>query len=68
MEIAWSHESGTDSPHPKTRDAYEAMLKPELLPGLSKKKGYRGRYLSHYDPTSAHYEVSSNQLPGDPAG
>jgi antibiotic biosynthesis monooxygenase (ABM) superfamily enzyme len=32
----------------KTRehaDAYEAMLKPELLPGVSKKKGYRGSHL-----------------------
>ena len=26
-------------------DAYEAMLKPELLPGLSTKKGFRGSYL-----------------------
>lgn len=26
-------------------DAYEAMLKPELLPGLSKVPGYRGGYL-----------------------
>ena len=26
-------------------DAYEAMLKPELLPGVSKKKGYRGSHL-----------------------
>jgi heme-degrading monooxygenase HmoA len=26
-------------------DAYEAMLKPELLPGISKVKGYRGSYL-----------------------
>lgn len=26
-------------------DAYEAMLKPELLPGISQKKGYRGSYL-----------------------
>ena len=26
-------------------DAYEAMLKPELLPGLSSKKGFRGSYL-----------------------
>jgi len=26
-------------------DAYAAMLKPELLPGLSKVKGYRGSYL-----------------------
>src|ERR1700724_633582 len=26
-------------------DAYEAMLKPELLPGISKAKGYRGSYL-----------------------
>jgi heme-degrading monooxygenase HmoA len=26
-------------------DAYEAMLKPELLPGLSRVPGYRGGYL-----------------------
>jgi heme-degrading monooxygenase HmoA len=26
-------------------DAYEAMLKPELLPGLGKVAGYRGSYL-----------------------
>jgi hypothetical protein len=26
-------------------DAYESMLKPELLPGISKAKGYRGSYL-----------------------
>jgi heme-degrading monooxygenase HmoA len=26
-------------------DAYESMLKPELLPGLSAKKGFRGSYL-----------------------
>ena len=26
-------------------DAYESMLKPELLPGLSKVKGFRGSYL-----------------------
>jgi len=26
-------------------DSYEAMLKPELLPGISKAKGYKGRYL-----------------------
>ena len=26
-------------------DAYEAMLKPELLPGLSSVKGFRGSYL-----------------------
>lgn len=26
-------------------DAYEAMLKPELLPGISKAPGYRGSYL-----------------------
>jgi heme-degrading monooxygenase HmoA len=32
---------------PKTEhaDAYEAMLKPELLPGVSKVKGYEGGYL-----------------------
>jgi len=26
-------------------DAYEAMLKPEVLPGISKVTGYRGSYL-----------------------
>jgi heme-degrading monooxygenase HmoA len=26
-------------------DVYEATLKPELLPGVSRKKGYRGSYL-----------------------
>ncbi|MFZ0770044.1 MAG: antibiotic biosynthesis monooxygenase [Candidatus Sulfotelmatobacter sp.] len=26
-------------------DAYEAMLKPELLPGIGQAKGYRGSYL-----------------------
>lgn len=30
---------------PEHADAYEAMLKPELLPGVSKVKGYRGSYL-----------------------
>jgi len=30
---------------PENADAYEAMLKPELLPGISKKKGYVGSYL-----------------------
>jgi hypothetical protein len=30
---------------PEDADAYEAMLKPELLPGISKVKGYRGSYL-----------------------
>ena len=30
---------------PEHADAYEAMLKPDLLPGLSRKKGYRGSYL-----------------------
>jgi heme-degrading monooxygenase HmoA len=30
---------------PEHADAYEAMLKPELLPGVSKAKGYRGSYL-----------------------
>jgi len=30
---------------PEHADAYEAMLKPELLPGISKVKGYRGGYL-----------------------
>lgn len=30
---------------PEHADAYEGLLKPELLPGISKKKGYRGSYL-----------------------
>jgi heme-degrading monooxygenase HmoA len=30
---------------PEHADAYEAMLKPELLPGISQKKGYKGSYL-----------------------
>ena len=34
---------------PEHADAYEAMLKPELLPGISKKKGYQGSYLLRRD-------------------
>ena len=30
---------------PEHADAYEALLKPELLPGISKANGYRGSYL-----------------------
>jgi heme-degrading monooxygenase HmoA len=30
---------------PEHASAYEAMLKPELLPGISKVKGYKGSYL-----------------------
>jgi heme-degrading monooxygenase HmoA len=30
---------------PEHADAYESMLKPELLPGIGKVKGYRGSYL-----------------------
>ena len=30
---------------PENANAYEAMLKPELLPGLSKAKGFKGSYL-----------------------
>jgi len=30
---------------PEHADAYEAMLKPELLPGIGQKKGYQGSYL-----------------------
>ena len=29
---------------PQNADAYESMLKPELLPGLSKVAGYKGSY------------------------
>lgn len=34
---------------PEHADAYESMLKPELLPGISKAKGYRGSYLMRRD-------------------
>ena len=34
---------------PEHADAYQAMLKPELLPGLSKVKGYAGSYLLRRD-------------------
>lgn len=30
---------------PEHADAYESMLKPELLPGIGKVKGYMGSYL-----------------------
>lgn len=30
---------------PEDADAYEAMLKPEMLPGLGKVPGYRGGYV-----------------------
>ena len=30
---------------PQHADSYEALLKPELLPGISEKKGYRGSHL-----------------------
>ena len=30
---------------PENADKYESMLQPELLPGLSTKKGFRGSYL-----------------------
>jgi heme-degrading monooxygenase HmoA len=31
--------------NPENADTYEAMLKPELLPGVGKIKGYKGSYL-----------------------
>lgn len=34
---------------PEDADAYESMLKPELLPGVGEKKGYRGSYLLRRD-------------------
>jgi heme-degrading monooxygenase HmoA len=34
---------------PEDADAYEAMLKPELLPGISKIKGCKGSYLLRRD-------------------
>ena len=30
---------------PENADAYQAMLQPELLPGISKARGYKGSYL-----------------------
>ena len=34
---------------PEDADAYEAMLKPELLPGISAAPGYKGSYLLRCD-------------------
>src|SRR5512142_1518327 len=34
---------------PEHADSYESMLKPELLPGLSKVSGYEGSYLLRRD-------------------
>ncbi len=34
---------------PEHADSYASMLKPELLPGISKKKGYKGSYLMRRD-------------------
>ena len=34
---------------PEHADAYEAMLKPELLPGISEAAGFRGSYLLRRD-------------------
>lgn len=34
---------------PEHADAYEALLTPELLPGISKVPGYRGSYLLRRD-------------------
>jgi hypothetical protein len=34
---------------PQHADAYEAMLKPELLPGVGKVQGYRDSYLFRCD-------------------
>jgi heme-degrading monooxygenase HmoA len=34
---------------PQDADAYEAMLKPELLPGVGKVQGYLGSYLLRRD-------------------
>jgi heme-degrading monooxygenase HmoA len=34
---------------PQHADAYEAMLKPELLPGVGKVQGYLGSYLFRRD-------------------
>jgi heme-degrading monooxygenase HmoA len=34
---------------PEDADTYEAMLKPELLPGISKVKGYHHSYLLRRD-------------------
>src|SRR6476646_7182361 len=34
---------------PEHADAYESMLKPELLPGISQVRGYEGSYLLRRD-------------------
>ena len=44
---------------PEHADAYEAMLKPELLPGISKEKGYRGSYLLRRDQGVATAKLTS---------
>ena len=40
---------------PENADAYEATLKPELLPGISKVPGYRGSFLLR-NPSEAEVE------------
>jgi heme-degrading monooxygenase HmoA len=37
------------STRPENADAYEAMLKPELLPGISKVPGFKGSYFLKRD-------------------
>ena len=34
---------------PEHANTYEAMLKPELLPGVSQKQGYRGSHAMKYE-------------------
>ena len=41
---------------PEHADAYESMLKPELLPGVSKIEGYRGSYLLRRDARGGEVE------------
>jgi hypothetical protein len=46
---------------PEHANAYERMLKPELLPGISKVKGYRGSYLLRFQLVPA-------RIPHNPCG
>jgi hypothetical protein len=46
---------------PEHANAYQAMLKAELLPGISKVKGCRGSYLVRFEPIPA-------RIPHNPCG
>jgi len=47
---------------PEHADAYESMLKPELLPGISKAKGYKGSYLLRRNLAAGWHVVKSGSI------